>query len=48
MRPLRLERDGASGCICRPGPANVELAVDVDPRRIRDLVMGTLLGGLAG
>jgi purine nucleosidase len=48
MQPLRLERDGASGCVRRPGPANVELAVDVDPQRIRDLVMDTLLGALVG
>ncbi len=45
MEPLRLERDGAAGCVRRPGPANVEVATDVDPQRIRDLVMETLLGG---
>jgi pyrimidine-specific ribonucleoside hydrolase len=45
MEPLRLERDEAAGCVRCPGPANVEVATDVDPQRIRDLVMETLLGG---
>ena len=45
MEPLRLEREGEASWARRPGPANVEVAADVDPRRIRDLVMETLLGG---
>jgi purine nucleosidase len=45
MEPMRLERDEAAGCVRRPGPANVEVATDVDPQRIRNLVMETLLGG---
>jgi len=45
MEPTRLERDEAAGCVRCPGPANVELATDVDSQRIRDLVMETLLGG---
>ncbi len=45
MEPLRLERDADSGCVRCPGSANVEVAVDVDARRLRDLVMETLLGG---
>jgi hypothetical protein len=45
MEPMRLERDDAAGCVRRPGPANVEVATDVDTQRIRDLVMETLLRG---
>jgi purine nucleosidase len=44
MEPLRLETDEEAGCVRRPGPPNVEVAVDVDSQRIRDLVMETLLG----
>ena len=43
MEPLRLERDGEASWARRPGPANVEVATDVDTQRIRDLVMETLL-----
>jgi purine nucleosidase len=45
MEPLRVERDGEASWARRPGPANVEVATDVDSQRIRDLVMETLLGG---
>lgn len=45
MEPIRLEPGEDTGYVRRPGPANIELATDVDPRRIRDLVMETLLGG---
>jgi purine nucleosidase len=45
MEPIRLETDGEDGYERRPGPANIEVATDVDPQRIRDLVMETLLGG---
>jgi purine nucleosidase len=45
MEALRLERDGEASWARRPGPANVEVATDVDSQRIRDLVMEALLGG---
>jgi len=45
MEPLRLERDGEASWARRRGPANVEVATDVDPQRLRELVMSTLLGG---
>ena len=45
MEPIRLEADGDAGWARRPGPANIEVATDVDSQRIRDLVMETLLGG---
>ena len=44
MEPLRLETDEGADCVRRPGPANAEVAVDVDSQRIRDLLMETLLG----
>ncbi len=44
MEPIRLEKDGDSGYARRPGPANIEVATDVDAGRIRGLVMETLLG----
>jgi inosine-uridine nucleoside N-ribohydrolase len=45
MEPIRLEPDADDGYARRPGPANMEVATDVDSQRIRDLVMETLLGG---
>ena len=48
MEPIRLEPGADTGYVRSPGPANIELATDVDPQRIRDLVMETLLGGGAG
>jgi inosine-uridine nucleoside N-ribohydrolase len=45
MEPIRLEPGEDAGHVRRPGPANIEVATDVDPQRIRDLVMETLLGG---
>jgi len=44
MEPIRLESDGGEGYTRRPGPANIEVATDVDSQRIRDLLMETLLG----
>lgn len=45
MEPIRVEINGESGCARCPGPANIEVAVDVDADRLRELVIGTLLGG---
>lgn len=45
MEPIRLEKDGDSGYARRPGPANIEVATDVDGGRVRDLVMEALIGG---
>jgi purine nucleosidase len=45
MEQIRLEPGEDAGHVRRPGVANIEVATDVDPQRIRDLVMATLLGG---